>query len=113
MRLVLFLPHDKLCICDVLLGVGLLCLSGNRISSVELEPSRDSATCVNCDDACCTVPVFAYVCGEVMMLWRMRDGVFPSPCVCLLCVARRYLYQNQISSFEAGAFAGLGNLTNL
>jgi hypothetical protein len=61
---------------------------------------------------CCAVPVLR-MCGEVMMLWRMRDGVFPSPFVCLLCAARRSLSNNQISGVEAGLFAGLGNLRDL
>jgi len=36
-----------------------------------------------------------------------------SPCVCVLCVARRNLPYNQISSVMAGAFAGLGKLRSL
>jgi hypothetical protein len=44
---------------------------------------------------------------------RMCDGDFSSLCVYLLCAARRYLENNQISGVEAGLFVGLDNLQRL
>jgi hypothetical protein len=52
-------------------------------------------------------------------VWRCDDALcvcvmvyFPS-CVCLMCVARRYLYGNQISNVSSVSFAGLDNLQYL
>ena len=61
---------------------------------------------------CCAVPVLRMH-GEVMMLWRMRDGGFSSPCVRLLYVARRSLGGNQILNMSSVSFAGLDNLQYL